>query len=295
MNLIDLSKLVPPEVVETLSYETILAALLADLQFRDPSFSALVESDPVYKILEVCAYRELLLRQRVNDAARSVMLAYAAGTDLDQLAALYGVERLITDPGDPEATPPVDPTYESDDALRRRVQLAPESITTAGSRGSYVFHALSASSLVKDVDVDSVQPGEVQVTVLSTDGDGTPAVDLLEAVATALNQDTVRPLTDQVIVQAATIIEYAVEAIIYVYSGPDPDVVLQAATDAVTTYVQDHHRMGHDITLSGLYAALHQPGVQRVELTAPAASLVVATTEAAYCTGITVTSGGVDE
>lgn len=61
---VDLSQLPAPSVVETLDFETILQAMLDDLLARDPDFSALVESDPAYKILEVAAYRELLLRQR---------------------------------------------------------------------------------------------------------------------------------------------------------------------------------------------------------------------------------------
>ena len=44
------------------------------------------------------AYRELLIRQRVNDAARGVMLATASGTDLDNLAANFNVERLLITP-----------------------------------------------------------------------------------------------------------------------------------------------------------------------------------------------------
>jgi phage-related baseplate assembly protein len=35
--------------------------------------------------------------------------------------------------------------------------------------------------------------------------------------------------------------------------------------------------------------------VQRVELTAPTADVVVDRTQAAYCTAVTITSGGVDE
>ena len=71
---IDLSTLPAPHVVEPIDYQTILSAMIADLQARDPAFTALVESDPAWKIIEVCAYREMLLRQRVNDAARAVIL-----------------------------------------------------------------------------------------------------------------------------------------------------------------------------------------------------------------------------
>jgi len=295
MSVIDLSKLPAPTVVEELSFEEILAEMIADLQDRDATFDALVESDPAYKVLEVAAYRELTLRQRVNDAARAVMLAFSAGSDLDQLAAMQNVERLLVDAGDPEAIPPVDPTYESDDRLRQRVQLAPEGQSTAGPDGAYEFHALSADADVLDVDVSSPAATQVQVTVLSTVGDGTPDQDLLDAVEAALSDRTVRPLTDQVSVQAATIVNYNVDATLYVYDGPDPEVVRQAAEDAVAKYVAEHHRLGHDITLSGLYAALHQPGVQRVVLIAPVADVVIDPDQASWCTGIAVANGGVDE
>ena len=292
---IDLTLLSAPAVVEALNFETIFAEMLADLQSRDATFDALVESDPAYKILEVCAYRELLIRQRVNDAARSVMLAYAAGTDLDHLAAAYGVERLLVDPGDPEAVPPVAATYESDAALRLRVQLAPESWTCAGSSGAYRFHALSASAQVADAMVESPDPGEVLVTVLSTVGDGTPDAALLAAVEAALSDETVRPLTDLVTVQATTIAEYAIEASLTLYTGPDAEVVRASAEAAALAYAADQHKLGRDVTLSGIYAALHRAGVQNVALTAPVADIVIDAEQASYCTAVAVAIGGYDE
>ena len=104
---IDLSSLPAPDVVEALDYETILDAMKQDLVARDPSFSALLESDPAMKVLEVAAYRELNLRQHINDSARAVMLAHATSADLDNLAANLNVQRLAVDPGDPDASPPV--------------------------------------------------------------------------------------------------------------------------------------------------------------------------------------------
>lgn len=294
-NVIDLSQLPFPGVVETLSFETIFAVRLAEFQALYPAYDVAVESDPVYKLIEENAYREIALRKRINEAAQAVMLAYATGADLDQLAALQAVTRLVDDPGDPGAIPPVDPTYETDARLRARVQLAPESRSVAGSSGAYEFHALSASTDVLDVDISSPAPGEVLVTVLSTDGNGTPDSLLLAAVDTILGSSNVRPLTDFVTVQAPIIVEYAIAATLYFYDGPDSAVVLAAATSAVTKYASDHHRLGHDITLSGLYAALHQAGVQRVVLAAPTADIAIANDEASWCTGITLTDGGIDE
>src|SRR5438445_485309 len=97
---LDLSLLPAPTIVEQIDFETIRSAMIADLQARLPSFDTVLESDPVVKLIEVAAYRELLLRQQFNDRARGLMLAYATGPDLDQLAALVGVARLVITPGD---------------------------------------------------------------------------------------------------------------------------------------------------------------------------------------------------
>ncbi len=93
--MIDISKLPAPQIIEELDYETILSSMQEKLTELLPEWTAEeLESDPANKILEVAAYREMLMRQRVNEAARACMLAFAAGTDLDNLAANFGVERL---------------------------------------------------------------------------------------------------------------------------------------------------------------------------------------------------------
>lgn len=291
---IDLSTVPAPNVVEALSYEAILAAMLADLQARDTAFTALVESDPAYKILEVAAYRELLIRQRVNDGARAVMLAYATGSDLENLSALFGVTRKTLDEGDATALPPIPPTFETDAALRYRTQLALEGLSTAGPIGAYQFHALSVDG-VKDAGIQGppdTDPGEVLVTILSATGSGTAGAPLIAAVDAALNAEDVRPLTDQVTVQSATIVSYEVIATLYIPTGPDPTAVQTAALASVQAYVESRHRVGLDVRLSGLYAALHVGGVERVTLSAPGivADLVTTAVQAPYCTDITLST-----
>jgi len=292
---VDLSRLPAPQVVEALSFELILAQMLADLQARDPAFSALVESDPAYKILEVAAYREMLIRQRVNDGAQAVMLAFATGADLDQIAANYDVSRLEIAPAYPDAIPPIPAVMEDDAAFRTRILLSLEGYTTAGSIGSYMFHALSASGDVLDVSVESLIAGTVNVAVLSRTGTGVPSGGTLAAVVAALNAETVRPLCDTVSVEAAQIVNYAITASLDFYPGTGQEQVLSAAVTAATAYASDMHRLGRDVTLSGIYAALHQPGVQKVNLTSPVAEIVNQWDQAPYCTAITVTAGAIDE
>lgn len=290
---VDLSRLPSPNVVESLSYEDLLARMLADLVARDPSFTALVESDPAYKLLEVCAYRELLLRQRINDAARGVMLAYAVDADLDNLGALLGVTRLTLDPGDPSRS--ILPTMERDEDFRRRITLAPEGFSVAGPEGAYIFHALSASPDVLDASATSPTPGQVLVSVLSRTGDGTASQATLAAVAARLNSATVRPLTDQVKVQSAQIVNYTIVGTRYTFAGPDSDVVLANSDASLLAYQTESHRIGRDITRSGLEAAIHVPGIQRVDLTSPAGNVVISRTQAANCTSIALAYGGIDE
>jgi phage-related baseplate assembly protein len=294
---IALDKLPAPDVVEQIDYEQVLSDMVADLLARAPGLAdtLALESEPLRKLLEVCAYRETLLRQRVNEASKAVMLASAQGGDLDQIAANYQVQRLLIDAGDPDAVPPVPPTYEDDANLRRRVQLSFEGFSTAGPEGAYIFHALAADADILDASVTSPRPGDVLVTVMSRTGDGTASADLVAAVETILSSDDVRPLTDHVTAQSAEIVPYTVTAELTLYPGPDSTVVLAAAEASLNQYISTHHRLGHDITLSGLYAALHQEGVQNVGLTAPAADIVISRHQAAYCTGATVSIGGTDE
>lgn len=296
---IDLSLLPAPTVIEPLDFETILAARKARLislypadEQADIATRLELESDPLNKALQENAYREIVLRQRINDAARAVMLAHARGSDLDHLGARDDVERLVIDPGDSSAVPPRAPVYEDDTAFRRRIQLAPEGYTTAGSTMSYVYHGLGADPDVADIAAVSPAPGIVTVYVLSRTGDGSASEELLAAVAAALNAETVRPMTDQVNVQSASIVPYAIVAELVLYPGPDASVVRAAALTAAEAYAAAQHAMGRDMTLSGIYAALHQPGVQRVDLTSPTANLVIGTGEASYCTGITLTVAG---
>lgn len=219
-----------------------------------------------------------------------MQLATATGADLEHLGALFGVSRLTVTPADPGAVPPIPAVLESDTALRQRIQLALEGFSTAGPRGAYLFHALSASGQVKDVAVTSPEPGVVQVAVLSAIGDGTAAPELLAAVDGALNAEDVRPLCDTVNVIAAVVQTYAVAATLIVAEGPDPDVIKDQAQAALAAYVASVHRVGQAVRRSGIFAALHRPGVLQVLLIAPAADIVPPADGAAWCNAIDLTA-----
>lgn len=281
---IDLSQLPPPDVVEPLDFETVLASIKANALDLAPELADVLslESEPATKLCEVFAYRELLLRARINDAARAVMLAYASGADLDNLVAILNLTRL---------------DGESDDRLRARAPLSLEGLSTAGPILSYVYHAMATSTEIADVFVDSPVPGDVRVVVLAHPSDdhpqGTPSATLLDQVQAALSADDIRPLCDDVSTVAAQIVTYQVQASLVCLPGPEIQATLDAARSACEKYVAAQFRLGYDITISGLHAALHQPGVMRVDLVHPAADVSIDHDQAAFCLGIDIQYGGV--
>ncbi len=127
--------------------------------------------------------------------------------------------------------------------------------------------------------------------MLSREGDGTAAADLLAVVEQALNSENVRPVADRLTVRSAEIIPYSVDATIFLYPGPEAEPVMEAAKASLQKYIASQTRLGRDIRRSAIYAALHVEGVQRVELASPLADVVLDKTQAASCTEWSVTNG----
>lgn len=302
MPIVDLSQLPAPDVVEALDYESILAERKATLVSLFPAEqqdavarTLALESEPLTKFLEENAYREVIWRQRVNEAARAVTLASAEGSDLDVMAANNNTARLTITPADDTTIPPVAAVMESDADLRLRAQQAFEGLSVAGPVGAYEYHGRSADGRVADISVESPTPACVTITVLAREDDGTAAGDLLAVVEKALNAEDVRPVGDRVTVQAAEIVPYAVAATLWFYPGPEAEPIRATAEQKLKAYITAQHRLGRDVRRSAIYAALHVEGVQRVELSAPPGDIVLGKHQASYCTGYSITAGGNDE
>jgi len=302
MATIDLSQLPRPNVIEALDFETLfserkerLISLYPEEEREAVRRTLGFESEPIVKVLQESAYREMLLRQRVNEAAQAVMVAYAIGNDLEQLGANNNTPRLTIVPADAEAIPPVEEVKESDADYRQRIPAAFEGMSVAGPTGAYEFHAQSADGKVADASAISPAPAEVTISVLSRDGDGTASPELLATVSAALNDEAVRPVADRLTVQSAQIVNYQIDATLYVYPGPAIEPIMADAELRLKSYINEQRRLGRDIRLSAIYAALHTQGVQRVELAAPLADVVLDRTQAANCTDYRIRIGGSDE
>lgn len=294
-----LNNLPPPNLIKPISPEAelleIRAEFAAKFPVNHPIHAALtLESEPINKVLEVFAYRLSLKVAEVNRTARSLMLAYANGADLDHVGVTYyRVQRKILQAEDLTTNPVTPEVLEDDDAYRDRLALSVEAETKAGSAGAYLFHALSASPEVFNATVNSPAPTEVDV-YLSGQIDG----DVLEQanktvgvsngaindVAAALSADDVRPLTDLVRVHSATAKSYQINAVIYTQAGISPQLILSQGLAALRVYLRSEFKPGRRIATSRIIGALDVEGVSRIELTSPASDVLVDVSQVAHCT-----------
>lgn len=276
-NGVDLALLPPPAVVEALDFESVLADLKADLIGRYPDCEEMLtrESEPLVKLIETAAYREVTLRARINEAARANLLAFAAGADLDHLAAFYGVERL------PD---------ELDDRLRRRVQLQIAALAGNGTRERYIAQAMAASIAVVDAAVLQPAAGSVDVALWIATGADVDIV--LSAVRAAFAADDARTLGVPLTVRQAIARPINISATIYRESAAPVDLAERLAAslpDALSTYAQ----LGRDVPRSWLLGRLHIAGVARVELAAPAGDVTLAADEYPTAGTLAIADGGV--
>lgn len=282
--MIDLTTLPAPSVVEALSFEAILATAKADFAERlRPHLPTIddilqLESEPVVKLLESHAYRELLYRARVNDAALAHLLAFATGADLDHKGAFYGVARL---------------DGESDDRYRRRIQLRVRAMAGNGTREHYELAALTASQLVRDAIATQPQAGRVSVLLWLVDGadpDATAAT-----VLAALNADDARPLGVPVSVALAQPKAIHITATLTRDADAPVDLVAQVQT-ALAPALADFARLGRAVSRSWITTRLHVAGISSVRYTdaaAPAEITPIAAAEYPVLGTVLLTDGGV--
>lgn len=282
-----LSNLPAPLLLEELSFEASFEEMRTKLISLDTAYSAFTESDPVYKILQVAAYFRVLDRQRVNEAAAATLLAYAKKSDLDHRAAGFNVFRKLITPANEDAVPPVEAVYETDDDLRARTLLAFEGITTAGSKGAYRFHALSAHADVIDADVDSPKEGEILVTLLG--GSGAVSQTVIDTVTAALNAENVRPDTDKVTVQSVVSVDYQIAAVVYLESSPSSEAVKSQVLSNADEFVISKKKLGAAVRMNALNAILFEKGVENVVLSSPTSDLVLTGAQVSNCTSVNIT------
>ena len=234
---IDLSRLPAPDAIEALDFESLLATIQADFQARYPDHSALLESDPAFKLLEVAAYQELLIRNRVNEGVRAVLAPLAQGADLDNVVARANVARL---------------EGESDARLLLRYLMSFDR-ASAGSADRYLFEAYTAWPHLHHATVvgRSVhgRAGDVDIVVAGPEGRTATSAEL-SLVRDAVTASDVKPEATRVTVLAATRKLYNASLTIIIPSGPDASIVQTEAVARVTAAANERRLVGAEVPRS---------------------------------------------
>jgi phage-related baseplate assembly protein len=255
---VNLSLLAPPAALEAWSFEAILDARFEkflDYWARErannpnlPQYDVTsLHGNPGAWHQRADAYREGLVRQRVNEAVLATSLAFAIRGDLDVVAANYQTPRAVG---------------ESDDSLRLRAQLAWEALSRGGSYGGYEYDARSAAPAdIADVavhghEVAGVSRGEVRIVVLGAAANGAAATSVLSRVRERVAPRHLRKVNDRVTIVAADIRPYAIDATLVIPRGADGATVRAAQYDRALAYAASRQKIGAPVTFAGVMAAL---------------------------------------
>jgi len=292
----DLTQLTPPQLIEEVDFEVILAEQKAwtlarwdEVRAVRPDLPALdtlgLETEPMTIILESYAFRETLVRALVNDKARAVLLAYAVGSDLDAIGAFFSTYRMTVVAADPANG--VAAIMEDDDRFRRRIQLAPEAFSTCGPRGAYIYWALTLTTDIADAWAYSPSDGRVNVVVSGPNG-ADVSDDILGQLVRRYADEDIVPLTDRINVYRAVRQEYAFEVTAFFARGPDPTIIETAVETSLRKFASENERIAATIYRNAGIAASKIASTDNVLVTSPSADVVCDDDHIPHLTGVIV-------
>lgn len=319
-----------PSVLESISTDQIIIDRMARFKLRwsesDPPNAAQydvgqLEFDPIKIVTENASYFELLIRDRVNQAARAVMLAFSYGTNLDAIASRYpgGVPRI---PG------------ETDDNYRRRIWLSPNILGPHGTTESYAFYALSAlgANVLRDaaafttrgtgivtipilVDKPTLALSEQQVLAIvqrqiktglidplklsfetSPGPPPIPTNDQILEVYKYVTANTRKGLTDVIVIARPKVYNTRYDISLKTFPGYDLAGVLTNVVAGLMQLIEKQRWLGYDHTIMGIDGVLNNAGgVYNRIIRQPQGDVIVGLDSVVQVSGIDITWTGVGE
>lgn len=275
---IDLSRIPAPKAIEPLDHAALLqqfidrfVAFWAEARTEDPSLPSfdvqMLKTDPSMIAGRAWTFIQLLDHGRINDGLKALLAPLSADSNLDNLVARQGIQRLTvsTASGD---TPAV---MESDERLLERYLLS-FGRAAAGSRDGYLYEAFTAWPGAGDIEVVGRRihgrRGDVDIVVAGPHGDA-PALEKLSLVSAAVTAPNVQPEATAVSVMAATRVIYTVDQVIEVPIGPDPEVVRLEAVSRIRAAADERTFIGGEIPPDLLSGAAYGASILRVRDNAP--------------------------
>jgi phage-related baseplate assembly protein len=270
------ANLQPMIVLQPLDAESILGNRMTRFKqlwaYYDPPAAAQydvenLEFDPIKINQELCTYFELMIRDRVNQAARSVTLAYAIGTDLDAIATRY-----------PGGMPRLD--GESDDRYRRRIWLSPNTLSPHGTAEGYEFWALTALPALRDVTaMRSVQidyyPTILITCLMEPPAEPNPSDEQLIAIRTYIQDLSRQGLTDVISVNPPKVMNIDYDIAVWLYPGASWPQIQTNITNNLSKLINDQYWLGHDHSLMAINSQCAMSGVHHIDIVSPAENVMV--------------------
>ncbi len=283
-----------PTFFKELDFEKELEAITQDFLKRSPEYEEVyLESDPIRKVLEAWAYDRVNLKNQYNEDLRQVLLPYATKENLDNLAWNHLIERRLIDAGDPEAIPPIPPTYESDEELRYRAQTADRLALTAGPASAYDRLTIEAAPDIKEgkTILPTPKEGEVHIVVRAregVDGMGTPSQELMNKIHDYLSAEDKRPVNDKVIVHPSRPkrVNIVLEAH---YKLGFSKAQLDREITAKLMAANDEKQLGEALTLNEIHARSRITGVDNIIILSPKADIEPEFDEFIYIENLEIT------
>jgi phage-related baseplate assembly protein len=319
-----------PSVLETIDSDKIIEDRMTRFKLRwseeDPPNAAQydvgqLEFDPIKILTENAAYFELMLRDRVNQAARAVMLAFAFGTNLDAIGSRYpgGVPRI---------------EGESDDNYRRRIWLSPNILGPHGTTESYAFYALSAlgANVLRDaaafttrgtgvvtipilVDKPTLALSEQQVMAIVQQQIRTGLIDPLKVSFETspgpppipsndqiletykyISENTRKGLTDEIVIARPKIYQTRYDISLKTFPGYDLAGVLTNVGAGLMQLLEKQRWLGYDHTIMAIDGVLTDAGgVYNRIIRQPQGDVIVGLDGVVEVKGIDLTWTGVGE
>jgi phage-related baseplate assembly protein len=165
---------------------------------------------------------------------------------------------------------------ETDDELRERTFYAPSGYSVAGPSGAYEYWTKAYNTSIADVKVLSPDPGFVTVEFI-LDGGVLPNAALISEVEEFLDDETKRPLTDTLTVQAPATVTYNISVTYYIGRKDKASATLiqEKVSKAIDAYVEwQGTKIGRDINTSELTKRIVAAGAKRCVITAPVFTVV---------------------
>ncbi|MCI9388384.1 MAG: baseplate J/gp47 family protein [Lachnospiraceae bacterium] len=227
-------------------------------------------------------------RCQTAGATGSGLAVGSINTLVDLLPYISGVSNIEESQGGAD--------IEDDESLAERVYLAPARYSVAGPRDAYIYHTKAYGASIGSVNISSPKPCEVEVRVLLKDG-SLPSQALLDGILDYLDDDTIRPLTDNVKVLAPYTREYDLDVTYYISKvnaarAISIQTAVSAAVDAYNTWQTGE--IGRDINPSELIRRMVEAGAKRVVVDSPSFVSLPAST-VARLGNMSVTYGGIED